>query len=128
MEDRPKVIFWYNLYLWLLAILYVLVAGCGMVLLFLPATALEMKEPEKIVSAVVCFAVGLPFAAASLLPFAFYPKPWLWVYGIVMIAIGLTSCCFWPICIPLLIYWIKPDVQRHFGRNAQTKNPPGEIP
>jgi hypothetical protein len=28
----------------------------------------------------------------------------------------MTSACFLPACIPLLIYWIKPDVKAYFGR------------
>ena len=30
-----------------------------------------------------------------------------WVYNIILIGIGLTSCCFWPATIPLIIFWIK---------------------
>ncbi len=118
METRPKVITWYNIYLWTLALMYVLVALAGVVLFLTPATQLGIEEMEKMIIASVCLAMGAPLAVASLLPFAFHTKPWLWVYGIVMIAIGLTSCCFWPVCIPLLVAWIKPDVQRYFGKDA----------
>ena len=79
---------------------------------------LEMEELEKRITAGVCIALGLPFAVASILPLLFEPRPWLWVYGIVLLATGFTSCCFWPICIPLLVFWIKPDVQRYFGKDA----------
>ena len=113
---RPKAILWYQIYCWILAIMYLLVALAGVALLLLPASALEMTEAEKFIAAGVCIALGLPFTAASILPMLFHPKPWLWVYGIVLIALGLTSCCFWPICIPLLIFWIKPDVQSYFGK------------
>ena len=30
-----------------------------------------------------------------------------WVYNIILIAIGLTSCCLWPATIPLIIHWSK---------------------
>jgi cell division protein FtsW (lipid II flippase) len=30
-----------------------------------------------------------------------------WIYQIVLIVLGLTSCCTWPATIPLIIYWIK---------------------
>ena len=118
METRPKVITWYNVYLWTLAVMYALAASAGVALFFVPATQLGMDDTEKIILAFVCLVVSVPLAVASLLPFAVNAKPWLWIYGIVMIAIGLTSCCFWPLCIPLLVAWIKPDVQRYFGRDA----------
>jgi hypothetical protein len=34
-----------------------------------------------------------------------------------MMAIGMTSCCFLPFLIPLLIYWLKPETKAYFGRN-----------
>ncbi len=118
MTNSPNVVFWYNVYLWILAIMYVVLACAGIALLLLPAEILDMEKSESTLPAIICIAVAVPLAIASLLPFAFQPKPWLWIYGIVMIAIGLTSCCFWPICIPLLVFWIKRDVQIYFGRSV----------
>jgi Na+/pantothenate symporter len=53
------------------------------------------------------------FAVALVLP----RKPYNWIVGIVMMALGMTSCCFLPFLIPLLIYWIKPETKAYFGRN-----------
>ena len=115
---RPKVILWYQVYCWILATVYLLVVLAGIIILMAPAGTLEMEELEKRITAGVCIALGLPFAVASILPLLFEPRPWLWVYGIVLIATGFTSCCFWPICIPLLVFWIKADVQRYFGKDV----------
>jgi hypothetical protein len=56
-----------------------------------------------------------------MIPYAMGPfvkgKSWGWVFGIVLIAIGMTSCCLWPITIPLLIQWIKPEMKRAFGQS-----------
>jgi hypothetical protein len=27
----------------------------------------------------------------------------------------MTSCCLWPITIPLIIQWVKPEMKRMFG-------------
>ncbi len=35
-----------------------------------------------------------------------------WVYGIVLIVIGMTSCVSWPFSIPLIIFWLKPENKR----------------
>ena len=44
-------------------------------------------------------------------------NPWAWIYGMVLICIGLTSPCCLPVTIPLLIGWIKDDAKAYFGRN-----------
>lgn len=36
-----------------------------------------------------------------------------WIYNLILICLGLTSGCTWPITIPLMIFWIKQkdDIQ-----------------
>ena len=63
-----------------------------------------------------CFPLMLMFAYAFFLPRA----KWAWVFGICLIALGMTSCCFWPICIPLLIKWIDPATKAWFENSAPT--------
>lgn len=41
-------------------------------------------------------------------------KRWLWTYSLVVIALGVGSC-FLPVCIPMLVYWVKEDTKQHFG-------------
>ena len=38
-----------------------------------------------------------------------------WVYGIVVIALGIATCYFFPFSIPLLIFWIKPEVKAYMN-------------
>ena len=45
------------------------------------------------------------------------PKPWTWVYNLVVICLGLTSCSM-IFCIPLLIFWLKPECKNYYGRPA----------
>lgn len=69
---------------------------------------------ELLITGVILIAVGLGLSIVfGLAPFL-RPAPWLWVYHIVLIAIGLTSVCCFPICIPLLIAWIKPETKAYF--------------
>ena len=44
------------------------------------------------------------------------PRPWVWTYDLVVICFGFTSACFFPFCIPLLIFWLKPPVKEWFGK------------
>ena len=41
-------------------------------------------------------------AAAIFLP----PRPWVWIYDLVLIAIGFMSCCILPFSVALLIFWL----------------------
>ncbi|MBS1707884.1 MAG: hypothetical protein JSS65_04090 [Armatimonadetes bacterium] len=37
-----------------------------------------------------------------------------WVVGVVNIAIGLGSCVFTPLCVWLLVMWLRIDIRREF--------------
>lgn len=60
----------------------------------------------------VCLVLGIAFLVSFFLP----RKPWAWVYDLVLICIGFTSACCLPACIPLLIYWLKPEAKAYFGK------------
>ncbi len=113
---RPTVWTWFVAYASAMAALYLLVSLLGVVFFVLPAETLEMDPVEKILNGVFMTAIGLPlsavFIAAPFLP----RKPWAWIYDLILIAIGMTSCCCLPATIPLLIYWLKPEAKRFFGR------------
>lgn len=65
-----------------------------------------------VVFAVIGVPLGVVFAAAPFLP----RRPWVWVYDLVLIILGLTSCITWPLTIPLLIYWLKAETKWWFGQ------------
>lgn len=62
--------------------------------------------------------ISLVFIVACFLPFILAPRPWLWVYNLVIICLGMTSACYLLACIPLLIFWLKPETQRYYGKNV----------
>ena len=114
----PPVIFWFKVYAVGMALLYVLTILLGIFFFFVATWEGEDINPfEMYLVGGLLVGLGIVFlglyVAALLLP----RKPWVWVYDIVMIAIGLTSCLTMIAAIPLLIYWIKPEVQQYFGRN-----------
>ncbi len=117
----PPVVKWYRLYAGAMAALYLLVllAGVGM-LIFLPGNEPSLRGTEKVVVltyvgflVALGAALGAAFGASLFLP----PKPWVWIYDLVLIAIGLTSPCCLPASVPLLIFWIRRDTQAYFGRS-----------
>ena len=115
----PAVLTWFKVYAVGMTLLYMLVIVAG-VLIYVMADEFtgepEMGPEEARIQGVVMIVVGVPlaalFAAGAVLP----RRPWVWIYDIVLIAIGLTSCCLWPATIPLLIFWIKPEARGWFGR------------
>jgi hypothetical protein len=102
----------------LMALLYVGTAVMGGLYLagagFLPGIS-GADQAMFVIYGVIMLGMGIVFAilygAAPFLP----KKRWVWFYHTVLICIGLTSCCCMPVCIPLLIYWIKPEAKSMFG-------------
>jgi len=116
----PPVYTWYKVYCAAMAVMYLFVAIVGVLFLagvsFMPA-----QDQDKLAGLIVgpmYIIMGLAFMVPFILALFLSPKPWVWIYGLVLICLGMTSCCCLPASIPLLIYWIKPDVKLYFGRSA----------
>lgn len=109
----PPVVKWFKVYAAVMCALYVLLIALGGLWLVIPDLA---ADEDAWIMTVVFLAVGLPFlalfGAALFLP----PKPWVWIYDIVLICLGFTSCLTLPFCIALLVYWLKPETKAYFGR------------
>ena len=75
--------------------------------------------PPVTTTSVVAMALWFGFCAVLLVAYAVAPllprKPWTWIYGIVIIAFSALGGCFF-VAIPLLVFWIRPDVQAYLGR------------
>ena len=114
----PKVVFWFKVYATILCFIYVLTALMGIVMM-----VLDLEEPETprwvfIAMGAFLFGIGVSLFVACFLPLILKPRPWLWIFDLVLICLGMTSACFLPFCIPLLIFWLRPGVKHYFGRLA----------
>lgn len=104
--QKPKVVFWNQMYLLGMGVMYVLVgAGVG-ALAWLEGGATDDMFVFMVV-AVVCVPLALVHLGAMLLP----RRRWTWVVLLVLIALGLTGACTLPAALPLLIFWIRPETQ-----------------
>ena len=107
---------WYRAYCALMALLYLFCVVAGIFLLTAVPTDRNMSAEEaQITGGILLFmgiALAVPFAIGVFLP----QKSWAWMFGLVLICIGLTSVCCMPVTIPLLIHWIKPETKFYFGR------------
>jgi len=114
--DTPKVLAWFKVYSALLAAVYLVLAASSLVFFLVKPSNLDTTKGGAILMGLMMLGIGLVFAAAFVLPFFLKPKPWVWIYDLVLICVGLTSPCCMPASIPLLIYWLKPEVKAYFGR------------
>jgi hypothetical protein len=116
-ETGRKTFFWYRVYCGFLTFLNLLIAALG---IFLVAYGPQMSgyDPqEAFITGIMYIILGVIFFVTYGIAFFLPRKPYNWIVGIVMMALGMTSCCFLPFLIPLLIYWLKPETQSYFGRN-----------
>lgn len=116
-ETGRKTFLWYRVYCGVLCVLYLAVAVFGFVLTVMQPETREYRKEEIILMGMIYAILGAVLFIASAIALFLPPKPYNWIVGLVMIALGLTSCCFLPICVPLLIYWLKPETKAFFGRN-----------
>ena len=117
-QQPPAVIFWFKFYAGSLCFLYLLTAGFSLFLLFGDSTSLDMPPESALIMGGLLLTISLVFIVACFLPFILAPRPWLWVYNLVIICLGMTSACYLLACIPLLIFWLKPETQRYYGKNV----------
>lgn len=114
-NEKPQVYTWFVVYCVLMALMYLAVTAMG---IFFPMLSQMSSRPQAqdqitgIIYTVFGVIFFIPFAIAPFLK----PGPGVWVYDLVLICLGMTSCCCLPITIPLLIFWIKPETKTYFGK------------
>ena len=121
--ERPGVVKWYKLYAATLAAIYIILFLGGIVGIVLsfrapPEFFNDADMPPVLFYGYLVFLIliSLVMGAAYLAAFFIPRKPWAWIYHIVLICIGLSSPCFIPFCVPLLIYWLRAETQTYYGR------------
>ncbi len=122
-QTAPPIFKWFVAYCIFMALLYLGMAVMGIGLMFAEPDR-DMSAEEAKVMAALFLILGLVF----FVPYAFAPflprQSWAWVFGLVLICLGLTSACCLPICIPLLIHWLKPEMKAFYGRVPNPLPPP----
>lgn len=128
---QPPVVKWYKAYCILMILVYAVCGVLGMLMLtFQPqlAAALPKAKPSELLTqSFVMLGIGVPFSVIFLIALFLPDNPRTWTFHIVLICVGLMSCCFWPASIPLLIFWMKPETKKYFGC-FDAFNPPPSSP
>ena len=116
-QRSPPVLLWCRLYCGLMTLaLLPFPVVCLAAALFPQwlADAEHSVAETRLMGAVMFVPFAIPtlaFLASFFLP----RRPWVWVYYLVLICLGMTGCLL-PACIALLLYWLKPEVKVYFGR------------
>jgi uncharacterized membrane protein len=117
IQANPQVVAWFKIYSAFLCLLYLAVAAASLFFFLADPADVQMSATMAHLMGALFLLMGLGLFAACLLPLLVSPRPWLWTYDLVIICLGMTSACFLPACIPLLIFWLKPETKRYFGRS-----------
>jgi len=115
---KPGVIVWYYVYLVFTCLMFFCVVGVGAAFLsgLIPLTAEDLDGmPPQLIGGIY-LGLGLVFLIPFVVAFFLPRRRWVWVYHLVMICIGMTGCTI-VASIPLLIFWIKPEVKAYFNQD-----------
>lgn len=131
----PKVVVWFRVYCAVMILVYIAVAVLGgwvasnpSVLTSnnpnpSPTSSMPTSQEEALFVGVIYCGMGAFFAIVHIVPFLLPRRFGVWVFSIVVIALGMTSCLTWPATIPLLIFWVRKETREWFKN--PTANPAG---
>ena len=113
--NRPTVIIWFKAYCSLLAIIHL------PLLLLSYGYLCALENEEGLIAMKVLFSalmvISLAVPAMSLLCFFLKRQPWVWVYSLVLICLGMATWLL-PFCIPLIIFWVKQNTKVYYQVNS----------
>lgn len=116
-RERPPVIVWFRVYAATMALVQ-LVAVAMVVLRMWQRTNADVYVRDRdadvvllVLLLVFLFFLGF-FVVATFVPY----KPWGWSVGLVAIGLGCSGIVGMIICVPMLLYWLKPITKAAFGR------------
>ena len=90
-ETARKTFFWYRVYCAVLVVLYLAVTVFGIVLTTVPMETRRYEQDELVLMGFIYAILGAIFFVVFAVAFFLPPKPYNWIVGIVMLAIGMTS-------------------------------------
>lgn len=115
-RPEPPVIKWFKVYAGVLSVIYFLVLVLGFFILMSDPAPGDTTALQRAVGLTIFFGVVGLLLAAFVVGLFLQPRPWVWIYDLVLIVSGFTSCLTLPFSIALLIFWLKPETKAYFGR------------
>lgn len=115
-KTADKTHFWFKVYAGVMTAIYACLFGAGIFLLVADLGGTASEVTGQRVNGVFATIIGLACLVLYGIGLFLPRRPWAWVYGVVLIGIGLTSCCILPAALPLLIFWLKPEMKARFNK------------
>ncbi|MCU0659608.1 MAG: hypothetical protein MUF64_31380 [Polyangiaceae bacterium] len=109
-EGEPAVVLYFRIYSGLVSL-----SSLGIALFTVVGIIKQRADPDGVGLTLVFFAASSLGLFSHLIGVLSPRRPWMHVVGIVILGLGLLSSCLsWVVNLPLLIYWLKPEVKRWF--------------
>lgn len=114
----PAVVRWYARYCQFAVALF---AAASLVGVRVIGTRAALAEQWGIDPTAVGMFGGLWILTLLFLAFVHFAAlrtpatPWAWKIHAIVLAIGLTTLVLWPVALPLIWYWLKPETKAFFG-------------
>ncbi len=115
---KPRTVVWFRRYAYARLVLDLCFAALGVAAMAADRSLADWEHDADyyFILGAVFFAGGVILGLADMAAIRLAPDPQLWVVGLVLICLGLAHPCCLPVCVPLLIGWIKPETQEYYGR------------
>jgi hypothetical protein len=115
MSSPPSVVVWARVYAIAFAFMYLLCIVGGILLVVMGESFGGRDSGETVVQGAIMAIVGVPLMVVSFIAALAPRKKWGWVMNVVLMGLGCSSCMCMPAAIPLLIFWLKPEVKAWYG-------------
>ena len=113
-QRTPAVVYWYRVYAALMTFIYFIsFAGSLLALVFGKHWMREAEMPPWLIGGYLLFLAFMSLGLGGIFVASFFlkPSPGAWTYHIILICLGMTSACFIPFSVPLLIFWLQDPVK-----------------
>lgn len=107
----PDAVKWCKLYLAVCFLVYMTSTGVSLYLVSRP-------HAGNVFSGLFLLLLSIPLCLSHAIPFFVAPRPWVWMFVLVLICLGLTIPCTLPATVPLLLSWLRPETKRYYGKRG----------
>lgn len=117
----PKVVTWYERYCQAAIALFILGSTLGCYAVFARESLAVRMGVEPVALAVFGSLWMLSLLFLAFVHFAALRSPrapWAWKIHAIVLGIGLTTLILWPVALPLLWFWMKPETKQFYGVEA----------
>ena len=112
--NEPQPVRWFKVYVAVLSSVYLLFVIGGIIMIAMNWN----EEREGVIAGSIMALLGLLFVGIFAVGLFLPQRPWAWIYALVLIACGFTSCLTLPFSIWLLIKFLEPQTKLFFGKSA----------